>query len=207
MGIEHVVLAGLSNAYSGYVATREEYSAQNYEGGSTHFGPWATNALQQEFHRLAGDLKSGRPSQAGPQPRVLSKTNLAKVPGADKTLPGFSFGDVLYNAQASYKHGQRVMVMFQSGHPRNHLKTMESYLEIQRQAGTSWTTIATENDPETLYRWNPSAPGLSIVTAEWTIPVSTQPGVYRVVHHGHSKSASGAILPYRGQSRRFAVTP
>ena len=36
----HVILAGLANTYSNYVATFEEYQIQRYEGGSTLFGPY-----------------------------------------------------------------------------------------------------------------------------------------------------------------------
>ena len=39
-GVTRVVLVGLANAYAGYMATREEYAQQDYEGASTHFGPW-----------------------------------------------------------------------------------------------------------------------------------------------------------------------
>lgn len=35
----HVILAGLSNTYSNYITTYEEYQLQRYEGGSTLFGP------------------------------------------------------------------------------------------------------------------------------------------------------------------------
>ena len=37
---DHVTVQGYSNAYGHYVTTPEEYSAQNYEGGATVFGPW-----------------------------------------------------------------------------------------------------------------------------------------------------------------------
>jgi len=36
-GIDHVIVSTLSNECSGYMTTREEYSAQHYEGASTHF--------------------------------------------------------------------------------------------------------------------------------------------------------------------------
>lgn len=35
----YVVIAGPANTYGHYVATREEYSIQRYEGASTIFGP------------------------------------------------------------------------------------------------------------------------------------------------------------------------
>lgn len=37
----YVVIAGPANTYGHYVATREEYSVQRYEGASTLFGPCA----------------------------------------------------------------------------------------------------------------------------------------------------------------------
>ncbi len=43
----HVVLAGLTNTYSSYVTTFEEYSAQRYEGASTIFGPHTLDAYIQ----------------------------------------------------------------------------------------------------------------------------------------------------------------
>ena len=41
----YVVVAGPSNTYAHYVATREEYSVQRYEGASTIFGPCASSSL------------------------------------------------------------------------------------------------------------------------------------------------------------------
>ncbi|HEY3450632.1 MAG TPA: neutral/alkaline non-lysosomal ceramidase N-terminal domain-containing protein, partial [Myxococcales bacterium] len=53
LGVTRVIVAGPVNAYSSYVTTREEYSTQNYEGASTHFGPWQLVAVQQIYDRLA----------------------------------------------------------------------------------------------------------------------------------------------------------
>jgi hypothetical protein len=54
-----ILVSGLTNGYCGYLATREEYSAQHYEGASTHFGPNQLAATQQIFHQLAGHLMRG----------------------------------------------------------------------------------------------------------------------------------------------------
>ena len=43
----HVVIAGLANTYSSYVATFEEYGVQRYEGASTIFGPHTLDAYIQ----------------------------------------------------------------------------------------------------------------------------------------------------------------
>ncbi len=57
-----VVIAGLSNTYSSYVATREEYRAQRYEGSSTIFGP----------HTLDAYIQVPSPAVTPPSPPVLA---------------------------------------------------------------------------------------------------------------------------------------
>ena len=50
----YVVVAGPSNTYGHYVATREEYGVQRYEGASTLFGPCALAILlSQQIAHLA----------------------------------------------------------------------------------------------------------------------------------------------------------
>ena len=46
-GDVRVVIAGLTNTYSSYVTTIEEYSIQRYEGASTIFGPHTLDAYIQ----------------------------------------------------------------------------------------------------------------------------------------------------------------
>lgn len=45
-----LVIAGLTNTYSSYVTTYEEYQAQRYEGASTIFGPHTLDAYIQVGH-------------------------------------------------------------------------------------------------------------------------------------------------------------
>lgn len=47
------VLAGLSNVYSHYIATWEEYQVQRYEAASTIFGPHTCGAYIQQYSILA----------------------------------------------------------------------------------------------------------------------------------------------------------
>ena len=67
-GVKYVAIAGYANDYAGYVATREEYEVQHYEGAATLYGPWTQAAYQQEFARLASDLEAGRPSTSAEPP-------------------------------------------------------------------------------------------------------------------------------------------
>lgn len=208
LGIDHVVIAGLANAYAGYMATPEEYSVQHYEGASTHFGPYALAALEQEMHALAASLRQGVAAPPGPTPRDLSCCQSSLITGVvfdDKPLFK-SFGDVHSNAASSYARGQTARAVFWGGHPKNNLKTQGSFLEVQRKVSGAWVTVARDWDPETRYIWQRDGIANSKITIEWTIPMDTPAGEYRLRHAGHWKSGwTGAISSYSGTSRSFTV--
>ncbi|MFP2930637.1 neutral/alkaline ceramidase [Pyxidicoccus sp. 3LG] len=213
-GVTEVVIAGLSNAYAGYVATREEYARQDYEGASTHFGPWTLAALQQGFDALAASLRDGRPVPPGPTPRDLRHAVASLQPGVvfDDKLLWVDFGEAVTDARAAYVRGETVSVTFWGGHPKNDLRLGGSYLRVQQrlEPGGVWMDVAYDGDWETRYRWRREncVPTLacSHVTAEWDIPYDAVPGTYRVVHEGHWKSGwDGRVRPYLGASRAFSV--
>jgi neutral ceramidase len=209
-GIAHVVIAGLANAYAGYVTTKEEYGEQHYEGASTHFGPWTLAAYQQEFNRLALALRNNTPVDPGPQPPDVSSGLIdlqAKVVNDDKPADK-EFGSVHIDAKSVYKRGDTVSVTFWGGHPKNDLKTQSTYLEVQRKNGASWETVARDWDPETKYIWKREQVAYSLVTIEWTIPDTTRTGIYRIRHDGNRKKnllIFKKIYLYAGFSREFTV--
>ncbi|MFP2931492.1 neutral/alkaline ceramidase [Pyxidicoccus sp. 3LG] len=212
LGVDTVVIAGLSNAYAGYLVTREEYAKQDYEGASTHFGPWQLAAVQQEADKLASALRNGASVPAGPTPRDLRNEQTTVQTGVvfDDKLLSVSFGSVVTNALASYARGATVSVKFWGGHPKNNLRRQGSFLQVQRKSGTSWVTVANDWDWETKYRWerNNCFPtfACSHVTVEWRIPADAVPGTYRIRHDGDWKSGwDGLIRPYTGYSREFTV--
>ncbi|WNG54621.1 neutral/alkaline ceramidase [Archangium gephyra] len=212
VGVNQVVIAGLSNAYAGYMSTREEYAKQDYEGASTHFGPWTLAAVQQEVDKLASALRTGATVAPGPTPRDLRNNQSTLQTGVvyDDKLLTVSFGSVVTNALASYSRGQTVSVKFWGGHPKNNLRRQGSFLQVQRKSGTTWVTVANDWDWETKYRWKryDCAPtyGCSHVTTEWTIPADAVPGTYRIRHDGDWKSGwDGLIRAYSGTSREFTV--
>ena len=51
-----VVLAGLSNIYTHYITTFEEYQGQRYEAASTIYGPHTLRAYQEQFAYLTEKL-------------------------------------------------------------------------------------------------------------------------------------------------------
>ena len=54
-----IVIAGLSNVYSHYMVTYEEYQGQRYEGASTLFGPHTHAAYVQRFTDIVGKIVAG----------------------------------------------------------------------------------------------------------------------------------------------------
>jgi neutral ceramidase len=207
-----VVIAGLANAYAGYVATREEYARQAYEGASTHFGPWTLAALQQELDALARSLREGTPVPPGPTPRELRSHQSRLRPGVlfdDKPLRA-RFGHVFREARASYARGETVRVTFWGAHPKNDLHTQGTFLRVQRRQGLGWEDVAYDWDWETKYTWRRGycLPTLacSHILVEWHIPPDAPPGTYRLVHEGDWKSGwDGKVRPYQGSSRSFSV--
>lgn len=46
------IVAGLSNTYTHYITTFEEYQKQRYEAASTIYGPYSLMAYQQQYVKL-----------------------------------------------------------------------------------------------------------------------------------------------------------
>lgn len=83
--LSHVAVSNYSNGYSGYVATREEYGAQHYEGASTLYGPHTLDAYLQTFAALAVRLQGGNVPIFGASapfvaPAIYRKQGAANTP-------------------------------------------------------------------------------------------------------------------------------
>ncbi|WP_298769532.1 neutral/alkaline ceramidase [uncultured Shewanella sp.] len=219
--VQYTVIAGLSNAYSGYVATKEEYDLQHYEGGSTHFGPWTLAAYQQSFYQLAEDIlpRGEIPKkvqipipfpEVEPVPRNLTGETINFQTGVvhDQAPIFKQVGDIVDDAQDVYQKGEQVIVRFWSGHPKNNLRTQSSFMEVQFWMQDHWQVVATDNDWETIYEWHriDSLWGTSQATLTWNMPDTAPTGYYRLVHFGDEKQpVTGEIKAYNGRSRVFLV--
>ena len=211
-GIQYTVFSGYSDGYAGYVTTREEYASQQYEGASTHFGPWTCAAFQQEFERLS--LKLANPSSE-PWPVTEPKVPTKSFEGIDKTAfilfddkPLFkSFGSVIKAPNNSYLPLENVSVEFWGAHPNNNPLTNSSYLEIQQLIKNKWVTKYEDRDNSTKMEWERSGIANSKIKISWKIPNNIQRGVYRVLHRGYWKNGwNGTIKPYQGISESFEVS-
>jgi neutral ceramidase len=223
----YVTIAGLSNTYSSYVVTYEEYQAQRYEAASCIYGPHALEAYIQEFSRLARDLVAGVPSTSGVPPPDLSDKQMQLIPEPrfDRLPVGVHFGQVVEGAdvKASYTVGETATVTFHGANPRNNQRTQGSYLSVERQVTTQlrqdtvtlYRTIALDGDWSTKFNWRagPDDPldfGVSkqsIATLSWNIDSTVEAGNYRICYHGDHKIAKKAVtVPFVGCSSVFQVT-
>jgi len=218
--LKYSVIAGLSNSYSGYVTTKEEYDMQYYEGASTHFGPWTLAAYQQTFHQLAVSLQSDKQKilkkltpipfpEVEPKMRNLEGKTMSFQTGVMfDSAPLFKkIGDIVLKADNNYQKGETVTVKFWSGHPKNNLKIQSTFLTIERKVGDEWSVVATDNDWETKYEWTRinSFLGTSQVTITWEIPKNQPSGTYRIKHYGDKKVLFKGIYPYTGVSNSFRI--
>uniref|UniRef100_A0AAQ4PA63 Neutral ceramidase n=1 Tax=Gasterosteus aculeatus aculeatus TaxID=481459 RepID=A0AAQ4PA63_GASAC len=102
-----VVLAGLSNIYTHYITTYEEYQVQRYEGASTIYGPHTLSAYLQKYRGLARAIAQDKVSELplGPPPPFFEKNlfNLLPAPSVDRAPENSSFGDVLQQVYPIYR--------------------------------------------------------------------------------------------------------
>ncbi|KAH8484973.1 hypothetical protein H0E87_026657 [Populus deltoides] len=208
----HIVISGLTNTYSQYVTTFEEYEVQRYEGASTLYGPHTLSAYIQEFRKLAAALISGRPVEPGPQPPDLLDEQISLLTPVvlDSTRSGAKFGDVKSDVplNSTFKRGDMVTVTFWSACPRNDLLTEGTFALVEILQGQK-TWVPAYDDDDFCLRFIWSRPSKlspqSYATIEWRIPQSAVSGVYRVRHFGAAKALFGSISHFTGSSSAFVV--
>ncbi|TKS89297.1 Neutral ceramidase [Collichthys lucidus] len=210
-----VVIAGLSNVYTHYITTYEEYQVQRYEGASTIYGPHTLSAYLQKYRGLARAIAQDRVWELpiGPQPPFFEKNlfNLLPAASIDKKPVNSSFGDVLEQVYPVYRQGDVVSVTFVAGNPRNsgdiRDKTFVT-VEIYDNRTDTWKVVHTDASWETRFHWLKGSKQQSNSTVEWHIPLSAASGSYRIRHFGHYKDRKNlrpVVLPYQGTSNVFKV--
>lgn len=208
----HIVIAGLTNTYSQYVTTFEEYQVQRYEGASTLYGPHTLSAYIQEFKKLAAALIIGQTVMPGPPPPDLLDKQISLLPPVvvDATPLGVKFGDVKTDVpqNSTFKRGDMVAVTFWSACPRNDLMTEGTFALVELLQGqNTWVPAYDDDDFCLKFKWSRPAKlsPQSHATVEWKIPESAVSGVYRIRHFGASKSLVGSISHFIGSSSAFVV--
>jgi neutral ceramidase len=206
LGVKYAVVSSLANSYASYIATREEYAMQWYEGAATQFGPHQQAGFQQEYAKLCRAIVRGEDVPHGPTPPDVTRqtVNFAPKVWFDEVPFGKQFGEVHKAPASSYKRGEIVVAQFWGGHPNNNFRIQDTFLTVERLVGDSFTIVARDWDPETTYRWERRGLACSVITISWDTKDAV-PGVYRIRHTGDRKSWTGKILPYEGLTATFSL--
>ncbi|KAM7542913.1 hypothetical protein Aperf_G00000018721 [Anoplocephala perfoliata] len=210
-----IALAGLSNVYTHYVTTFEEYQIQRYEGASTIFGPHTLQAYIQQFRKLTEAMLKNDRLAAGPKPPfLLQRMSTLSLPTFFDTRPLFrNFGSIWKPPKNLYRKPDReVVVEFITGDPRNNLKTNSTYLTVEKKySNGEWVVVHTDKDWETKFTWKRIVsilpPWFYVAEIEWTFDSpfrGCQPGTYKIRHFGTAKGLRG-MHDFIGETEAFRV--
>ncbi|XP_063018937.1 putative neutral ceramidase C [Melospiza melodia melodia] len=214
----NVVIAGLCNVYTHYIATYEEYQLQRYEAASTIYGPHTLSAYIQLYRGLAKAiaLNGTQELSPGPEPPFFNVTSLTLLPSlsAESAPAGKTFGDVLEEVRPQYREGEVAEVTFVGANPRNSAEnaTEHNFLTVERYSNisSSWRVVLNDASWDTRFYWSKGTRGQSNVTIEWHIPAGTEAGVYRLRYFGHYKKRVNFLrvisVPFEGSSSAFQIT-
>lgn len=218
----NVIIAGLSNEYSGYVTTYEEYQLQHFEGAATYFGPNTLKAYQQIFTKLSKKLiknlannnhKNDHIDYALPDPS-LNITAIIK-PSINKTyFNSDSMGKVIKDVEDFYPKGTDLSFTYSAPNPNINLFTQKSYFEVQKIIRNTdyWTTVAYDWDFETTFTWNGCIPVIEMYSSTcgtgkitWEIPNNIDSGFYRILYRGTWLTKDDKIKSFEKYSTDFMV--
>lgn len=206
-----VIVAGLCNTYSDYIATPEEYQIQRYEGASTIYGPHTLTIYLKLYQELVTAALFKKHVLPGPTPPDLRKKNLLTlVPPVLYDTPkwGRNFGDCIKQPPKDAYPGDVITTVFISGHPRNNLMTENTFLAVERLSDDEvWIPVATDANWETKFQWQRTSVvlGSSQVIITWQVPQDIKQGEYRIRHNGYYRYILGGVFPYYGVSNHFQV--
>ncbi|WP_372366104.1 neutral/alkaline non-lysosomal ceramidase N-terminal domain-containing protein [Candidatus Uabimicrobium sp. HlEnr_7] len=208
-GVDTFIIASPTNAFSNYVATREEYNQQHYEGASTLFGQWTCGAYQQLFAELAESIANNTQLPSGPTPRDLTGKQTPLDESTYDEAPIYAdFGDVAEEMPAQVERMSVASMTFWGANPRNTFKTNDSFFVIERKEGEEWLPVKFDYDLDTAFLWNRIGQNQSQIQVIWDIPADAPLGTYRIIHSGKYKDSwTTELKPYSGISNEFEVTP
>lgn len=204
------ILCGLSNTYTSYVTTPEEYEIQRYEGASTIFGPYTLPIYISQFTNLLTAMMARQKISPGPFPIDQDSKQISLVTNVYYDGHPFhsGFGYVLNQPKKSYSKGDTVYCSFVAGNPRNNLMTDKSYFYVEKLSPDGgYTIVATDANWETKFKWTRVSMilGRSDMEFFWNIPNWVKSGEYRIRHKGYYRYFFGGVYPYQGSTDHFIV--
>ncbi len=217
MGVDAVIIQPMTNAYAGYLTTREEYAEQNFEGAFTMFGPFMEAALRQEADMLAASILDNTAINTGPAPLDIGDKQLLLTPVARNGTDADrgDCGAVITQPENNYllSTGNAVIAVFTGADPRSVLEQsvagelegysgsgVFSFVKIERRTDTGWVTFATDRDPYTTFTLTENSGGGLDATVTFRLKPyglpQPLPGTYRMTYQGVAKKAKNFKTTY-----------
>ncbi|CRL07958.1 CLUMA_CG020983, isoform A [Clunio marinus] len=196
------IVCGLSNMYTSYITTPEEYEIQRYEAASTIFGPHTLSIYIEQFSKLLSAMISKSVLKPGPMPPDQDEKQISLMTKVyyDGYPYGSGFGYVIMQPKQSYNTGELLKTSFVAANPRNNLMSNKSFFYVERlNPDGNWKVVATDADWETKFMWQRVSMilGQSEIEFHWEIPKGTKSGEYRVRHNGFYRYILGGTYPYQ----------
>jgi neutral ceramidase len=204
----HIVIAGYSNGYAGYVTTPEEYLLQQYEGGHTLHGRWTLPAYQQVAAQLATALENhtevvestAYDDWRGKSPKTALHDGKAPV-----LTSGVKFGDALPLERTIYSPGDVVTAQFWSDNPTANRKAGHNFLQIEQKQDRGWVSIASDGDWSTKIRWQRADESEALIAQLSWETGEAGTGTYRIRYLGRYASIGGTVHDFEGVSEPFKI--
>jgi neutral ceramidase len=205
--VKHIVIAGYSNGYAGYITTPEEYETQQYEGGHTVHGKWTLPAYLQTLTGLAKSLNDSSIMLIGPEyddwRGKAPEVNLfAEI--VDRPPTGKAFGDVIDMNKTSIKSGETISIAFLSGNPSTGYRKDNTYVSIEHKQGDNWKPVLTDVAWSTIIHWEDKGAHF-IAKVSWTVPTDMISGTYRIKHLGNYRFTTDSFEQFEAVSPNFTV--
>jgi neutral ceramidase len=195
--LDHLVLAGLTNAYASYTATPEEYDACTYEGSFTLFGRQQGARYRDVSLTLADALATGKPAPAGAAEPPNTSFGAESGPPPRRTP---NAGTAVQQPKDTDRFG-RAIFRWNGGDPSLEAARGQRFVTLERRgADGDWDTYATD---DTFADTTERAAG-DVWTETFQFDQCDPRGTYRFVVTGRADTGAGAA-PYRLVSDPFTL--
>ena len=198
---DEVVMSGLTNGYSSYTATPEEYDACHYEGSFTLFGRRQGPLYRDIAVGVSEALLAGTPYVGDPEPPYRVATG-GSYPEPEPTPDA---GTPVEQPEESVVRYGRAAFSWNGGHPAIDAPPGKRLVTTRRlgRAGKRWRRVAIDDGFFDILERDPE-------TDVWTTTFQTTDcmplGTYKFVIRGRADKGGGPE-DYRIESDRFEVTP
>jgi neutral ceramidase len=195
-----VVMSGLTNGYSSYTSTPEEYDACHYEGSFTLFGRRQGALYRETAVAIAKALADGADYASDPEPAYRADST-GSYPEPEPTPDA---GAAVKQPEKSLVRYGRATFSWNGGHPAIDAPPGRRLVTTQRQGRKGrWKRVTTDDGFYDILERDPE-------TDVWTTTFQTtecmHAGNYRFLVTGRADKGSGAE-DYRIESDPFKLTP